>query len=226
MDLICKTPKTNLPGAELLDIQSDEVKATQEIRKAPLELRVGIPSDAGFIATTVMAAMGNEPGQDFQTAFSASHGYDEIHSALTRIAAMEDTLYSYRNTHVAVCGDEIAGAIVGYDGARYAELADRTFSLLAERLGTEKLSPGTETGPGEYYLDSLYVNPLFRGRSVGSLLMRDELEVAEGLGFTTVSLLVDREKPWLHKLYSRLGFRMDGEVLFFGELFLRMVQDI
>ena len=61
MDLICKTPKTNLPGAELLDIQSDEVKAAQEIRKAPLELRVGIPSDAGFIATTVMAAMGNEP---------------------------------------------------------------------------------------------------------------------------------------------------------------------
>ncbi|MGM9742787.1 MAG: GNAT family N-acetyltransferase [Candidatus Cryptobacteroides sp.] len=193
MDLICKTPKTNLPGPEL---------------------RAGIPSDAGFIATTVMAAMGKELG------------YEDIHSALTWIASMEDTLYSYRNTHVAVCGDEIAGAIIGYDGARYAELADRTFTLLAERLGTEKLSPGTETGPGEYYLDSLYVNPLFRGRSVGSLLMRDELEVAEGLGFTTVSLLVDREKPWLHKLYSRLGFRMDGEVLFFGELFFRMVQDI
>ena len=85
-------------------------------------------------------------------------------------------------------------------------MAELTFGLIAGKLGTALFNPGEETGEGEYYLDSLHVSPDFRGHSIGTVLMRNELDIAEALGFRIVSLIVDKEKPWLHRLYARLGF--------------------
>ena len=88
------------------------------------------------------------------------------------------------------------------------------------------MEPGTETGEGEYYLDSMAVLPEFRGHSIGKILMNNALETAEALGFTKVTLLVDVVKPWLHKLYESVGFEKGEQVMFFGEPFMRMIQHI
>ena len=152
--------------------------------------------------------------------------YEEVKQALEEIAARPDTLYSYRNSRIATYGGEVAGVIVGYDGAAYREKAELTFGLIAGRLGTAPFNPGEETCGGEYYLDSLHVSPDFRGHSIGTILMRNELDIAEALGFRKVSLIVDKEKPWLHRLYARLGFEEAGETVFFGEKYLRMIQEI
>ena len=201
-----------------------------------VEIRRAYPEDAPFIAESVLAAMGYEEGGMIElggnkdTASDASlpqvRSYEQVRLALEEAAARPDTLYSYRNVHIATYGGEVAGVMVGYDGAGYRKMATLTFGLIAEKLGVEPFNPGEETRAGEYYLDSLYVDRKFRGHSVGSILMRNELSVAEGLGFRTVSLIVDKEKPWLHRLYARLGFREEGEVLFFGENYLRMIQEI
>ena len=105
-------------------------------------------------------------------------------------------------------------------------MAKLTFGLIAGKLGTAPFNPGEETCEGEYYLDSLHVSPDFRGHSIGTVLMRNELDIAEALGFRRVSLIVDKEKPWLHRLYARLGFEEAGETVFFGEKYLRMTQEI
>ncbi|MGM9738636.1 MAG: GNAT family N-acetyltransferase [Candidatus Cryptobacteroides sp.] len=226
MGIVLKSPSDSIRGMHKSFNDVPEARPGTEIIRPQVELKPGRPSDAGFIAGTVLNAMGSGPDTDFTPFFAEETDYQDVVQALTVIAAMEDTLYSYRNVHIAVFGDSLAGAMVAYDGARYKEMADRTFGLLSEILGVEKPNPGEETGPDEYYLDSLYVSPEFRGHSIGSILIRNELEVAQGLGFTTVSLLVDRNKPWLHKLYSRTGFTEDGETMFFGEPYLRMVQYI
>ncbi|MDD6253916.1 MAG: GNAT family N-acetyltransferase [Bacteroidales bacterium] len=226
MGIVLKTPSDTITGTHKNFNDVSDARPETEIIRPQVELRPGRPSDAGFIAETVLNAMGNGPDTDFTPFFADETDYQDVIEAMTVIAAMEDTLYSYRNVYVAVCGDSVAGAMVAYDGARYKKMADRTFGLLSEILGVEKLNPGEETGPDEYYLDSLYVNPEFRGHSIGSILMQNELEIAQGLGFTAVSLLVDRKKPWLHRLYSKLGFTEDGETMFFGEPYLRMVQYI
>lgn len=226
MGILLKSPTNNITGLDKDLNDVSDARPETEIIRPRVELRPGLPSDARFIAEAVLNAMGSGPDTDFTPFFNVAIDYQAVFDAMAAMAAREDTLYSYRNVYVAVCGDSLAGAIVAYDGARYKELADTTFGLLAEMLGVERPNPGEETGPDEYYLDSLYVDPEFRGHGVGSILMQHELEVAQGLGFTAVSLLVDREKPWLHRLYSRLGFVDDGETLFFGELYLRMVQFI
>ena len=131
---------------------------------------------------------------------------------------------SWKNTTVATFCGKTAGAIVSYDGGSYKETAERTFALMAKLLNTEKPEPGSETGEGEYYLDSLVVHPEFRGHNIGSILMRNALDEAEALGYEKVTLLVDEKKPHLHKLYKKLGFEFGDVVLFFGEPYIRMFQ--
>lgn len=203
---------------------------SDETKKPHVEIRRAYPEDAPFIAESVLAAMGYDRDSSISLAagenYSESKSYEEVKQALEDIAARPDTLYSYRHSRIATYGGEVAGVIVGYDGAAYREMAELTFGLIAGKLGTAPFNPGEETREGEYYLDSLHVSPDFRGHSIGTILMRNELDIAEALGFRKVSLIVDKEKPWLHRLYARLGFEEAGETVFFGEKYLRMTQEI
>ena len=203
---------------------------SDETKKPHVEIRRAYPEDAPFIAESVLAAMGYDRDSAISLGTGENHSvsksHEEVKRALEDIAARPDTLYSYRNSRIATYGGEVAGVIVGYDGAAYREMAELTFGLIAGKLGTAPFNPGEETGDGEYYLDSLHVSPDFRGHSIGTVLMRNELDIAEALGFRIVSLIVDKEKPWLHRLYARLGFEEAGETVFFGEKYLRMTQEI
>ena len=203
---------------------------SDETKKPHVEIRRAYPEDAPFIAESVLAAMGYDRDSAISLGTGENHSvsksHEEVKRALEDIAARPDTLYSYRNSRIATYGGEVAGVIVGYDGAAYREMAELTFGLIAGKLGTAPFNPGEETCEGEYYLDSLHVSPDFRGHSIGTILMRNELDIAEALGFRIVSLIVDKEKPWLHRLYARLGFEEAGETVFFGEKYLRMIQEI
>ena len=203
---------------------------SDETKKPHVEIRRAYPEDAPFIAESVLAAMGYDRDSSISLGTGENHSvtksHEEVKRALEEIAARPDTLYSYRNSRIATYGGEVAGVIVGYDGAAYREMAELTFGLIAGKLGTAPFNPGEETCGGEYYLDSLHVSPDFRGHSIGTVLMRNELDIAEALGFRIVSLIVDKEKPWLHRLYARLGFEEAGETVFFGEKYLRMIQEI
>lgn len=179
-----------------------------------ISIRPARQEDAEFIARNVMRGMGiDEP-------------HPVLLKALTEVCGMDDTLYSYRNTRIATIEDIPVGSLTAYDGGIYEQTSKRTFSRVAQMTGQVIGNPGKETKAGEFYLDSLAVIPEYRGHSIGSALMRDGLQVAKQQGFSLVSLIVDKKKPDLHALYSRLGFRPDGELLFFGEEYLRMVQII
>lgn len=89
--------------------------------------------------------------------------------------------------------------------------------------------------PGEFYLDSMAVLPEFRKMTfehsgttdrIGHLLMLDGIEEGRRKGLPRISLIVDKIKPRLFTYYSALGFRSDGETLFFGHLYDRMIKDL
>ena len=201
-------------------LQADSLKPRITLRKAT-------PSDAGLIAEVVMSGMGfNVDSQEVLRGKSPLGDVRKVLDALAAVAAMDDTLYSYRNTYVAVYEGKSAGCLVSYNGGEYKEKSRYTFALISGILGVGEFHPGQETCAGEYYLDSLAVLPEFRGHSISRILIGNALEVAQGLGFTLATLIVDKEKPWLHRLYSSLGFRPDREVEFCGEPYIRMVQDI
>lgn len=226
MEIIYKDPHKGSVGEVAENEKNTVVMPAIEAKTPRVELRKGRASDAPFIADAVLAAMGYdifnpELPADAGTSFGP---ISAVRDALIKVCSKEDTLYSWKNTTVATFCGKTAGAIVSYDGGSYKETAERTFALMAKLLNTEKPEPGSETGEGEYYLDSLVVHPEFRGHNIGSILMQNALDEAEALGYEKVTLLVDEKKPHLHKLYEKLGFEFGDVVLFFGEPYIRMFQ--
>ncbi len=228
MEIVYKDPHSGIMGQKIENKDTAPGVSAIEARTPRVELRKARPSDASFIADVVLAAMGYdifnpEVLSSGDTPFGT---LSAVHNALVKVCSKEDTLYSWKNTCIATYCGKVAGALVSYDGAGYGEAADRTFSLMARLMNTEKPTPGEETGPGEYYLDSLAVHPDYRGCSIGSILMQNSLDEAQALGYTRVTLIVDKHKPYLHDLYGRLGFADEAEVTFFGEPYIRMVQEV
>ncbi len=90
----------------------------------------------------------------------------------------------------------------------------------------------TECEADEYYLDTLAVRPAFRRMSYeyagscdrpGHLLLQDGILLGRSKGYTRTSLIVDVTKPRLERYYASLGFRTEGDILFFGHPYHRMI---
>lgn len=172
-------------------------------------LRDARPEDARFIAWVVLTAL------DMDT---------EHLDLVTDSVADPESMYSWTNTVMAEADGKPVGCLVSYDGARYEALRTRTWPTLWGGLDPEqvRLTPA-ETGPGEYYLDSMAVIPEYRGRgSVGKLLMRHVMSKASAQGHKNFALLVDVDKPRLEQYYAGLGFATQGTVDFFGHDFHKM----
>ena len=165
-------------------------------------IREAVAADAPFVALVVLMALH----------YDESHPLYEIFKEL---AARTDAQYSYCNALIAQADGEVAGAIVGYDGARLYELREPLLALVRERQGRE-IEIEDETSAGEYYLDSLAVLPKFRGRGVGSMLLSSATERAFAAGHKRVGLIVDYDNPRAEALYSSLGFERVNSTTFLG----------
>lgn len=80
-----------------------------------------------------------------------------------------------------------------------------------------------EAYPGEYYLDSMAIEPDYRGNGLGKDLIMEAIALGKTLGYEKFVLLVALEKPRLMAYYSSLGFKEESNVNFFGHRFKRMV---
>ena len=90
-----------------------------------VQLRDATSDDAPFIARVVLAGIDmldiDAKLPDEQRA---------IYEHLMDICSMDDTLYSYLNTRIAEVDGNRVGALVAYDGARYAALRAIRWSSL------------------------------------------------------------------------------------------------
>lgn len=190
----------------------------QEI-KEKVSVKPARKSDAAEIARLVVMAW---PVDAF-LAHGEGKTVDDLVSLVEEMAAREDTLYSYRNTLVAElaqdgdCADgKVVGIMVGYDGALLHSLRRPVEEAFAARFGASDMKWDDETGEGEFYYDSVAVDPAYRGYGIGSALFDAMDRRAAQLGHDVVGLLVDLDNPSAEKLYERLGFRTVGEKDFFG----------
>lgn len=123
---------------------------------------------------------------------------------------MPATQYSFENTIVCTVDGVAAGAICGYDGARLDELRSPVLDMLRERFGSAPCPIENETCAGEFYLDSIGIDPLFRGTGAGTALLRAMIERARRSDAGCAALLVDVENPHAERLYRRVGFCRSG----------------
>ncbi len=184
-----------------------------------ITIRDAVAVDAPFIARCVWAAIEMLHIED-----DVPDEKLEAFSYLVDICLMDDTLYSYRNAVVAEVDGCIVGALVAYDGARYAAMRKTTFDLVEKNMGVKLEHNVMETGEGEFYLDSLAVLPQFRGLNIGKMLMQNRMELARGLGIGKVSILVDKDKPRLQAYYESLGFALAEEIFVFDSWYNKLVK--
>ena len=164
--------------------------------------------DSTLIADAVMAAFGDDLCRRLCCGADAEH----IRDFFREIIARPDTQYSYRNTLICTVDGIAAGAICGYDGGRLDELRRPVLDALQQRFGAIPSPIENETQAGEFYLDSIGVDPLYRGCGVGERLLRDMIGHARQQGADVVALLVDTDNPSAERLYTRVGFRRSGTV--------------
>lgn len=135
------------------------------------------------------------------------------------------SMYSWNKALIAEEGGRPIGCIISYRGDDYLPIREYTWSRLWEGVDPEVIRKSAiETYPGEYYLDSLAIEPEYRGHGLGKDLMRAAIDHGASLGYKKFALLVAVEKPRLRDYYASLGFRAIGEVNFFGHRYHRMLK--
>ena len=184
-----------------------------------VQLRDATLDDAPFIARVVLA------GIDMLDMDAVLPNEQRaIFEHLIKICRMDDTLYSYLNTCIAEIDGNPVGALVSYDGAHYALMREKTFGLVQQTSGLDLSRNAMETGPGEFYLDSMAVLSDNRGMGIGKMLMRDRVDFALNNGFQKVTLLVDKDKPRLQQYYESEGFAFSEEMFVFGSWYNKLVK--
>lgn len=185
-----------------------------DMRIAPprLATRPASIEDSASIANAVMAAFGD----DMCRRLCCGAPEERVRDFFRMIASRPDTQYSYRNTLICTADGIAVGAICGYDGSRLDELRTPVLSALKEWFGSIPSPIENETQSGEFYLDSIAVDPLYRGCGAGQRLLRDMIDKARNEGADVVALLVDVDNPSAERLYARIGFRRSGMQQLFG----------
>ena len=175
-----------------------------------ITLRRATAADARFIAENVLRALHIDETDD-------SHI-----NHLADISRREDTLYSWRNATIALYDGVPAGLMVAYDGVRYRRMRDITFPMIRIYVGDDYQSMDDEACAGEYYLDSLAVLPEFRRRGIASALIQEMFRQQDEAGIPLATIAVDPENNTAYGLYTKNGFRKNGQITVFNTTYDRL----
>jgi GNAT superfamily N-acetyltransferase len=121
------------------------------------------------------------------------------------LAALKEAPNAFGSTYESEAG---AG-----DDSWQERLADRT-RFVAEIDGEPAgiVSGGDSGSEGTAAITTMWVDPRFRRRGVGDLLVKSVLEWAQSTGYSRVVLWVTEGNDKAEKLYERNGFARTGQV--------------
>lgn len=187
-------------------------------KRPEVTLRDAREEDAPFLAKCVMAGMHFYDFEEEMTPEAAV-----VYERLVACERRTDLLYSYVHTRVAEVNGVPAGSLLSYPGEPYKELRHKTFAECWPDLASLDTESEMETGPGEYYLDTLAVVPAYRKHGIGHRLLEDAIGRGRALGYGRITLVADPQYPHLLELYASLGFEPEEKRRVFGVDFQRMV---
>ena len=191
-------------------------------------VRDAVREDAPDVARMILLAW---PVEEFLK-MNPGMTQDDFTCFIRKFVEADDNLYSHLYTSVAVLvsddgTERIVGAMNGYDGALYRTLKQPVLDAMKESFGSgNDFASVVETEAGEFYLDSVGVDPSMRSRGIGSMLFDAMIQRAVRSGFKVVGLIVDEDKPKAEALYLRLGFRTVGFRDFLGHRMKHMQKEL
>ncbi|GMA08438.1 N-acetyltransferase [Tetragenococcus halophilus subsp. flandriensis] len=128
--------------------------------------------------------------------------------------AMQDPDYRYGTQHGLVneVDGEVAGIAFGYFASE-EETIDRSMEkvLAKYNVADQSLFSEKESFAGEWYLDTLCVDAVFRGQGIAIELLEATEDFAKKEGAKVLGLCVDHANKKAQSLYEDNGFKIVGE---------------
>lgn len=176
--------------------------------------------DAKAAVPLIMEAIGNISMQ-----MTGETEETKITKEFENLFKRTDNRHSYLYTYIAEIEERVAGVLVFYS----AEQAVTLDANLEQHLSNKKGSPvkiDAETLPGEWYIDTVVVDPTYRGQGIGTKLLTYAEDLVKGFGGGKLSLNVETEKYAAISLYNRLSFDTVCPWTIIGEPFYHMVKTV
>lgn len=183
-------------------------------------IRPAVPSDSKKVAKLIVQAM-----DDLALKFCNSEHPDTAIPVFEHFFCLTENQYSFKNTLVYENENGVVGAVGAYDGAKLETYRTPFFDYLSENFGLTNFNPEPETESGEFYLDTISVDPNAQGKGIGKILIIAAIDWAKKLGHKRVGLLVDVNNGRALNLYQKMGFQVKEEKLFMGGLYHHMVYE-
>ncbi len=181
-------------------------------------IRPAKPTDATAVVPLIIQAMGKLANK--LTHVEEGHVQKEI---FTHFFQLEGNQYSYENILVFEEEGKVLGSLNAYDGEKLLELRKPFLNYVVEHYHANNANQDTETEGGEFYLDSISVNPSAQGKGIGKQLIKAGIDWAKKLGHHTVGLLVEKNNPDALRLYEKMNFVIQNEKQFMDGLYHHMI---
>lgn len=149
-----------------------------------------------------------------------------FYNIMTDLMSHENSKFSYKNA--LVCDNNgIQGVLYHYDGALENTLNHYLIDYMTQHfphLDTSTLHVDNETFPNEWYIDSVVVDSHFRGRGVGSSLIKHVINTKKDTHIITLNCEYDNSNAYA--LYTKLGFKHLSDITFLGHKYRHMIYSV
>lgn len=182
-----------------------------------IHIRCSSFSDVNTVVPLLIEAMG-----DIAYRLSGTNNDDECEVILKSHFLEENSRISYRHCWVIELNGIACGAMACYGGDRAREYDEWIRAEIWKRF-KYNMQIDAECKKGEFYIDSIAINPLYRGKKLSALLIEKSKEIAKNSGYERVSLIVDEKKSSLKHYYQSLGFKEDGLIEVYQHFYAHMI---
>ena len=174
-------------------------------------VRKAILNDSKLIATYLLLAM-----KGIIYKFIGEENPGKAEEFLLHFVERENNQYSYQNCWVAEDDMGVVGAVNLYNGIQLSVLRRPVIEYIRSRF-TNDINFEDETQAGEYYIDSLGVNPDRQNQGIGAKLLQFLIDEYVNKRSQTLGLLVEEGNSNARRLYLKLGFKIVGKKILLGK---------
>lgn len=185
-----------------------------------ITIRQAQPTDAKNAAPLIIDAIG-----DIAKRMTGETEWNLVDQGLCELFNRNDNRHSYLYTYIAELNGTVAGIMVLYPG-KDAPILDRNLSDWLAKKSATNTEVDAESLADELYIDTVCIDPAFRGKGIGSQLFTYAEEVAQQKDIKKLSLNVEVEKESAIRLYKRLGYEIVSPWTIIGEPFHHMVKKV
>lgn len=181
-------------------------------------IRAAQPADAAVCVPIIIDTIGS-------IAYTLSGSQDKqiTLQVLTHFFEQPANRISYQNCLVIEVSGQIVGVLVAYHGSQTNTL-DQPYIDHILHTTKQQVTITKEAQDDEYYLDTIGILPNYRGKGYGTVLIGAFEKQAAQLGYSKLALLVSQKNEGAYKLYQRLGYVADYDIIFSGYHFWHLVK--